>query len=125
MGLKGWLARRSRKKSPAKARRVLPDWPPLPQTGFLAGRPATEQDIEDGNAIFVAKAENFRTGKPIATPIPQYALLKDNAGKTVPVFVVQAEQSLDDRLYGLRDFSGKEFVATEAHLRLLGTKPFR
>lgn len=49
-------------------------WPSLPTTGFIKGRPATEQDIDDGNAVFVASGPNGKVlGQPIDIDIPQYA----------------------------------------------------
>jgi hypothetical protein len=92
----------------------------LPTTGFVSGRAATEQDVEAGNAIFVAKAEGVIIGKPIAVTIPQYAYWTQPTGKTL-VVIVQAEEANGMRLFGLRDAAGSETVATEPEIELLGT----
>ncbi|MGC2080283.1 MAG: hypothetical protein WA728_30575, partial [Xanthobacteraceae bacterium] len=31
-------------------------WPPLPTTGFVSGRAATDKDVADGNAVFALRA---------------------------------------------------------------------
>lgn len=100
-----------------------PEWPALPVKGFISGRPATEQDVANGNAIFVAKVGNAVIGKPISVTIPQFAYWRDAAGKKVPVVIVQAEEASGMRLFGFRDAAGKDHVATEPELDLLGTTP--
>ena len=34
------------------------DWPAFPEKGFISGRSATVQDVNEGNAIFVAKLDD-------------------------------------------------------------------
>lgn len=102
-------------------------WPPLPTQGFVSGRPANEKDVADGNAIFVAKVDNRIIGTPILIAIPQYAYVTDvhltKGGPQIPVIVVQAEQAADQQLFGVRDFSGHEYVVTAVDVKLLGSRP--
>jgi hypothetical protein len=98
-------------------------WPALPTTGFILGHAATEKDVADGNAIFVAKVNGVIIGRPIAITIPQYAHLTDAQGNVTPVVVVQAELANGIKMFGARDKRGKEYVATERDLRLFGTHP--
>jgi hypothetical protein len=98
-------------------------WPELPKTGFISGRPASEKDVADGNAIFVAKANDRYIGMPLNIVIPQYAYHVEQGGQKTPVIVVQAEEANGIKIVGLRDFEGKESAATLGELQLLGTKP--
>ena len=59
--------------------------------------------------------------------IPQYALLREDSGETVRVFVVQAEivhgKDGDVEMFGLRPVEGGDPVAAVAHnVMLLGTR---
>jgi hypothetical protein len=96
-------------------------WPPLPTTGFIFGRPATEQDVDAGNAIFVAKVNGVVIGKPVSMIIPQFAYWTDSAGKKIPVVIVQAEDAQGMRLYGFRDAQGIDHVCTGPEIEVLGT----
>jgi len=98
-------------------------WPALPATGFVSGRPATDQDVTAGNALFVLKAHGHYFGKPVDIVIPQYAYLLNKGDKPVPVIVVQAEQERSIKLFGVRASNGEVFVVKEPELRLLGAKP--
>jgi hypothetical protein len=97
-------------------------WPPLPAKGFISGRPATDEDVANGNAIFVLKAHGVYFGKPVDMAIPQFAYLK-RGGKTVPVIIIQAEQERSIKIFGVRGLDGDASVAKEPELQLLGTKP--
>jgi hypothetical protein len=101
---------------------IAQGWPILPSTGFVSGRSATEKDVADGNAIFVAKTENRYIGTPIDIAIPQYAYHLGEGGQKTPVIVVQAEEANGFKLVGFRDFQGKEHVATAGEFIFLGTK---
>jgi hypothetical protein len=99
------------------------DWPALPTTGFVAGRPATDQDVADGNAVFVLKAYGIYFGKPLEIAIPQYAYLIKKGEKPARVIVIQAENGKGRKLFGIRDMDGKTAVVKDTDLQLLGTKP--
>lgn len=96
-------------------------WPELPTKGFIFGRAATEQDVQDGNAIFVAKVGNTVIGKPLPVTIPQYAYWKKSADENVPVVIIQAEEANGMRLFGFRDLGGGTHVGTGPEMILLGT----
>lgn len=80
--------------------------------------------MADGNAVFVAKVDSKLIGVPLPIAIPQYAYVTDphitNGGPPLPVIVVQAEEANGYKLFGVRDFSKKEYVTTETDLKLLG-----
>jgi hypothetical protein len=101
---------------------VAQSWPPLPASGFISGRPATDQDVAAGNAVFVLKAYGSFFGKPLDIVVPQYAYLT-KAGKRIPVFVVQAELGKGRKLFGVRAFNGEKWVARDYEIQLLGLSP--
>jgi hypothetical protein len=98
-------------------------WPPLPTTGFVSGRAATDKDVADGNAVFVLRAYGVAFGKPLDVVIPQYAYLIRNGQQKLPVIVVQAEDGKGIKIFGIRDFDGKTATAKQSELQLLGTHP--
>jgi hypothetical protein len=99
-----------------------PNWPALPTTGFIAGRPATDKDVAAGNAVFVLRAYGIAFGKPLDVAIPQYAYLTKRGEPPVPVIVVQAEEGRGIKLFGVRRLDGKMASAKESELRLLGAQ---
>jgi hypothetical protein len=107
----------------APAQTSPPTWPPLPATGFISGRAATDQDVAAGNAVFVLKAYGTYFGKPMDVVIPQYAYLTKRGEKPVPVIVVQAEVGGGIKLFGVRASDGDKSTARDYELQLLGTKP--
>jgi hypothetical protein len=97
-----------------------PEWPPLPKTGFIAGRSATQQDVADGNAVFSAEKNGKVIGIPLPVQIPQFALWDDGKGHKVPVIVIQAEFANGFEIFGLHDANGKYLACTRPELTLLG-----
>jgi hypothetical protein len=96
------------------------NWPDLPTRGFTVGRPATVQDVEQGNAVF---SMNGTGGGVVSVPVPQYVFWRDESGATHPKILVQIEKAPDgSTIVGLRDFEGNETVATLPELELLGTE---
>jgi hypothetical protein len=92
----------------------------LATQGFISGRPATSDDVRQGNAVFHT---NGTGGDAVAIELPQYAYWSENPGEKLPVILVQAELSPEGpTLVGLRDLSGHAIVATLAELELLGTE---
>src|SRR4051812_10971628 len=87
---------------------VAQGWPALPGRGFISGRPASEKDVNDGNAIFVLKSNDLPIGKPLRITIPQYAYLVEEGGRRTRVILVQAEEANGIKLFGVRDVEGKE-----------------
>jgi hypothetical protein len=98
-------------------------WPPLPTTGFISGRPATDKDVIDGNAVFALRAYGVPFGKPLDVTIPQYAYLRKKGHEPIPVIVVQAELGKGLKIFGVRDLKGKGVTAKDSELELLGTHP--
>jgi hypothetical protein len=114
----------AQQSSQNSARESVHEWPPLPVTGFVSGRWASETDVADRNAVFVAKSRGgVYIGRPLGIVIPQYAYLIEQSGRKRPVIVVQAERADSMSLVGLRDLGGKELIATLGELELLGRKP--
>jgi len=109
--------------SAAAAQASPPVWPPLPTTGFISGRAATDKDVADGNAVFVLKGYGVYFGKPMDVVIPQYAYLTKRGEKPVPVIVIQAEVGGGIKLFGVRGLDGDKSTARDYELKLLGTKP--
>jgi hypothetical protein len=97
-----------------------PSWPALPKSGFIAGHPATDKDVADGNAVFVLRAYGVPFGKPLDVTIPQYAYLTKRGQQPVAVIIVQAERGKGITIFGIRDFSGKAATARESEVQLLG-----
>ena len=101
-------------------------WPPLPHRGFISGRAATAKDVAVGNAIFfVAEKKDIAkpdkgVGNPLRVLIPQYAYWRDDKGKQIRVIVIQAEEDGGNQIFGIRDFSGKDYMVTRQELTLLG-----
>jgi hypothetical protein len=98
-----------------------PAWPPLPTTGFLAGRPATDKDVRDGNAVFALQAYGVPFGKPFDVTVPQYAYLTRRGRAPIAAIVVQAELGKGRKIFGVRDLDGKGATAKDSELQLLGT----
>jgi hypothetical protein len=98
-------------------------WPPLPTTGFVSGRAATDKDVAEGNAVFVLRAYGAAFGKPLDVVIPQYAYLVRSGQQKLPVIVVQAEEGKGIKIFGIRDLDGKTATAKQSELQLLGIHP--
>jgi hypothetical protein len=96
-------------------------WPPLPTTGFVSGRAATDKDVVEGNAVFALRAYGIPFGKPLDIVIPQYAYLVKKGQQPLRVIVVQAESGKGIKIFGTRDMDGKTATARESELQLLGT----
>jgi hypothetical protein len=91
---------------------------PLPTSGFISGRIATEADVNAGDAVFFIKGDGVI---PAAITIPQFAIWRedqDAEGKFCAI--VQAEMTTDGVLVGLRDADGSNAIATLPELELLG-----
>lgn len=109
--------------SAALAQTPAQTWPPLPTSGFISGRPATDKDVIDGNAVFALRAYGVPFGKPLDVAIPQYAYLRKRGREPIAVIVVQAELGKGLKIFGVRDLNGKGATAKESELQLLGTHP--
>ncbi|MBO9709654.1 MAG: hypothetical protein J7521_15730 [Caulobacter sp.] len=96
-------------------------WPPLPKSGFVSGRLATEADLKRGDAIFLSLVDGKPSGSPARIHVPQFAHLIEENGARRPVVIIQAETNKQGTLFGAKDAQGNEYVATEAEIVLLGS----
>jgi hypothetical protein len=117
MGLVGWLLA----MVGSSASGAGPSWPPLPKSGFVAGRLATEADLKRGDGVFLSLIDGKPSGAPASIRVPQFAYLVER-GERRPVVVVQAETNERGTFLGMRDAAGLEYVATDAEVVLLGSK---
>ena len=79
-------------------------WPDLPQSGFLVGRSATTEDLDNGTAVFTLKTNGKYVGHPVNVEIPQYAIHTDEeTGSRTPVVIVQVETNGEVTAVGYRD----------------------
>jgi hypothetical protein len=99
-------------------------WPDLPQTCFVKGRPASEEDARKGCAVFVIKQQGQLAGTPLNIEIPQYAIhVEDGTGKETPVVVIQAEENAGIQAVGYKEVGTSAVgAALLRELHLLGTK---
>lgn len=97
-------------------------WPSLPETGFIAGRPATQSDMDAGDAVFVAKAGEQLIGRALNIDVPQFAIFVDAENhERTRVIIIQAEQAGHVVLVGYREVdTGTTGVATLPEFELLG-----
>lgn len=111
--------------SAAASAATTPAWPPLPTSGFLAGRAATLRDAQEGTAVFVAESNGRSLGTPLAIDVPQYALLVSRkTGRKIRVIVIQAERAAGTDTVGYLDLeTGLKGVTTLPEITLLGRKP--
>lgn len=97
-------------------------WPPLPSSGFVAGRPATQADVDAGDALFLLGDGTRSSGEPLAIDIPQYALFDDEGIITV-VVVIQAEREDGRSQIGARKPDGSALIGLLDQFKLVGTQP--
>lgn len=99
-------------------------WPPLPTESFIAGRPATVVDLEQGYAVFYQTDNDAGQSKPYDVEVPQYAIWHESDAVAVHAILVQAECHITDpdgdALFGLRTIDGREVVAVSLEVSLLG-----
>lgn len=97
-------------------------WPELPKS-YVNGRPATEQDLKEGRAVFMLKPED-QSGKAASVQVPQYALWTDSSGKQRRAVVIQAEKPKEgSEVLALRLVEVDEIDLVDApEVRLLGEK---
>ena len=97
-------------------------WPPLSGIKHIKDRPATQDDVNAGRAVFAAVEKGKSVGKPIRMTIPQYAFHIEDKKKT-PVIVVQAEEAKGSKMIGAVDLDGTGLAALLEEFELLGTNP--
>lgn len=99
-------------------------WPDLPQTCFVSGRSATNEDVDSGCAAFLINVKGNAAGTPIKMDIPQYAMhIEAGTLKETPVVIIQAEQNGKIKAVGYKEVGTEQLgAALLKELRLLGTK---
>nr|WP_245229120.1 hypothetical protein [Pseudomonas sp. PvP025] len=99
-------------------------WPDLPQSCFVSGRSATNEDVDSGCAAFLINVKGKAAGTPIALDIPQYAMhMDETSGKETPVIIIQAEENGDVKAVGYRELGTDQLgAALLREVRLLGTQ---
>jgi hypothetical protein len=117
----------SRRRLPERTVRPesAPPWPALPKHGFIAGRAATQQDVTDGNALFVAEVGGRLVGRPLPITVPQYAFhIDQTTGARTRVIVLQAERAGSLEMIGYHAPDTNTYgVGTAPEFELLGTTP--
>ena len=111
------------KKSPSMTTPPT-DWPSLSEFPAVTGRPATQQDVSAGHAVFVLQDSGRAIGESIPISLPQYAWHTGDDGLRTPCILIQAEQARGQQLGGAVMLPERGFMAgmfTEFHL--LGTTP--
>jgi hypothetical protein len=87
-------------------------WPDLSTIKYVSERPATEEDINAGAAVFLLQSEGVNIGIPINIDIPQYAIHTDGeTGEKSNVIIIQAEEANGQRLIGALIVGSNEFLA--------------
>jgi hypothetical protein len=106
--------------SPAETSRP---WPALPTSGYIAGRAATQHDVDAGNAVFVAEVGGRVIGMPLPITVPQYAFHVDHkTGERTRVIVLQAERAGTLEMIGyVAPDTNTYGVGTAKEFELLGT----
>lgn len=99
-------------------------WPDLPQTCFVSGRSATNEDVDSDCAAFLINVKGKAAGTPIKMDIPQYAMhIEAGTLKETPVVIIQAEQNGKIKAVGYKEVGTEQLgAALLKELRLLGTK---
>ncbi len=94
-------------------------WPELPRSGFLTGRGAAPEDVDNGTAVFAAGENGQGYGKPLDIEIPQYAYFRQ---EDKYVIVLQAENYDGQSIIGAETFDGEKVVGLIDEFDLLGVK---
>lgn len=86
-------------------------WPSLSEISFSKGKPATEDDVNSGAAVFVLKVDETVVGVPIDIEIPQYAFhIDQETGNKTPVIIIQAEESQGKKYIGAISTSKDDYM---------------
>lgn len=85
------------------------------QTPCVSGRPATDEDVSAGRAVFAVR------GEPVALDLPACAIVtEEDIGEPTPVIVIQAERLEDGTVaIGYRFLDGGTGIASLDEIELL------
>jgi hypothetical protein len=90
----------------------IADWKNTP---FISGRVASESDVKSGNAVFYIKG----TSTPAEFNLPCCAMQLMDDGTEQPVIIIQAENTEDGFLLGVRLLSGGNGICMVEEVRLI------
>lgn len=88
------------------------------------GRVATEEDVNNGHAVFILKDnDGEHIGEPMAIDIPQFCIHTDeDTGEKTTQVLIQAEQADDKQYCGLVDIEKENYsVCLRFEIELLGS----
>ena len=102
---------------------ILNQWPDLSDIKNVSGRVATQEDINDGAAVFILQSEGVPIGSPMKIAVPQYAIHTNvETNEKTKVIIIQAEEAKGQKVIGALDISTNEIMAGLFHeFTLLGT----
>lgn len=86
------------------------------ETPFISGRPATEEDIEKGIAVFAIPSGSSVHSINLPACVIQ---IEDETGNRLPGIIIQAEEAKDDVYFGIRYIDGGNGVCTKNEVELL------
>jgi hypothetical protein len=90
----------------------IADWENTP---FIRGRAASESDVKSGNAVFYING----VSTPIEFDLPCCAMQLLDDGTEQPVIIIQAENTEDGIILGVRPVSGGNGICTVEEVRLV------
>jgi len=90
----------------------LAEWSKVP---YIRGRVATEQDVEQGRAVFFVEG----TSTPVDMELPCRGVQRLVDGVEQLVVVIQAEVTESGILYGVRPLDGGNGTCLDFEVRLL------
>jgi hypothetical protein len=100
------------------------DWPDLSSIAVVAGRSASNADVEAGTTVFELRSEGRLVGEPLAVTVPQYVYhVKD--GERIPAVLIPAERTANVEVAGIRYLDGTYGACLLSELELLGTETSR
>ena len=98
------------------------EWPAMDGISFMAGRSATEADVDNGAAVFVLKSDDSYIGSPLDIEVPQYAFHYIEDGGAEQVIVIQAEEAEGQKVVGAIGITSGQYLVGLLHeFELLGS----
>ncbi|MBB3590755.1 hypothetical protein FHX08_001099 [Rhizobium sp. BK529] len=94
-------------------------WPALPSSGYLTGRGAAPEDVDNGTAVFATGQDGEAYGKPLGIEIPQYGYFRQ---ENKYVIILQAEKYDGKSIIGAETFDGEKVVGLLDEFDLLGVQ---
>ena len=86
------------------------------ETPCITERPATEEDIENGIAVFAIPSGSAIHSINLPACVIQ---IEEETGNRLPGIIIQAEEANDDIYFGIRYLSGGNGVCTIGEVELI------